>query len=367
MDFIVEKTKVLAIEGSAYMRLEFKKIFESDPSILFSFAKGIEEGFSKLKEYKPDVITFDLNLSGVNTISIVKTILSEHKAPLIVVSMLTMEGAMHTFEALELGAFDCITKPMGALTILTKNVGKEILEKVKVAGRSGHMSSLRKNLSYTTQTSLPKTPPKKTIQIYNDDNPYKKKVTKAVAIGISTGGPKVLMDIIPALPKNLGAAIFLVQHIPAHFTKSFSVRLNSFSPLNVKEAESGELVEEDTIYVGKGGYQLCLKRGYDGNTYINLTDEKFNFFKPSVTVMMESMLQIYGKKTVGVLMTGMGDDGADAMVKIRKAGGITIAESQETAIVFGMPKEAIQRGGAEIVVPSYKIIEEIVKAVKRIL
>jgi two-component system chemotaxis response regulator CheB len=154
--------------------------------------------------------------------------------------------------------------------------------------------------------------------------------------------------------------------MPPNFTKSFADRLNDHAQIPIKEVDAGDVVMLNSGYIGKGGYQMQLWKRPNGEIIVRLTTELEHFFMPSVGIMMESVLSIFGRNTIGVLMTGMGDDGADAMVKIKQAGGITIAESEETAIVFGMPKEAIDRGGADIVVPSYKIIPEILKAIKRL-
>lgn len=174
-----------------------------------------------------------------------------------------------------------------------------------------------------------------------------------------------MMEIIPELPPDLDAVVFIVQHMPLNFTASFAKRLDQYSQILIKEADAGDIVNNSFGYLAKGGYHLLLRKDRVNNDIrIRLSTKPELLFVPSVNVMMEAVLEVFGKNTVGVLLTGMGDDGADAMVKIRRAGGITIAESEETAIVFGMPREAIERGGADIVVPSYRIAEEIVKAVK---
>ena len=242
---------------------------------------------------------------------------------------------------------------------------KEIIIKVKEAARYSKLSRVQKRMNSIRESYGSKTN-SKSIHKVNIVVPTKKIVNKAVAIGISTGGPKALSEIIPEVPENLGAVLFIVQHMPANFTKSFATRLNDHARIHIKEAEAGETIYENWGYIGKGGSHLQFRRRPNGEINIRLTDDIEHYFKPSVGVMMESVLSIFGKNTIGVIMTGMGDDGADAMVKIKNAGGITIAESEETAVVFGMPKEAIDRGGAEIVVPSYKIVSEILKAIKRL-
>ena len=186
-------------------------------------------------------------------------------------------------------------------------------------------------------------------------------LTKVVVIGISTGGPGTLMEVLPMLPQDLRAAVIIIQHMPPYFTSTFTKRLNATCRIPIKEAEAGDVLHNGMGYLATGGYQLVV-RGEKG--LIRLPSTPKTVFMPSVNVTMEAVLDTFGgENVIGVLMTGMGDDGADAMVKIRKAGGITIAEDESTAVVFGMPREAIERGGAEIIVPSYRIAEEIIKAV----
>jgi len=161
--------------------------------------------------------------------------------------------------------------------------------------------------------------------------------------------------------------LFIVQHIPPNFTSSFAERLNKAALFTIKEAEGGEVIKNNVGYLGKGGYHLLISRLTPNVApRIRLSTRPEHLFMPSVNVMMESVLAIFKDRTVGVLLTGMGDDGADAMVKIRNAGGITIAESEETAIVYGMPAEAVARGGVDILVPGYRVANEIVKALRRI-
>lgn len=187
---------------------------------------------------------------------------------------------------------------------------------------------------------------------------------KLVALGISTGGPRSIFHVLPRLPQNLNAAVIVVQHMPAAFILPFTRRLESKSAMKCLETREGIKLEPGTIYVASGGYHLKLEKKIDGEVVIRQTKEPYHLFMPSIDIMMDSVIPIFGADTVGVLMTGMGRDGAEGMVKIRKAGGITIAESEETAVVFGMPQEAINRGGAEVVVPDWAIAEEIVKAVE---
>ncbi len=188
---------------------------------------------------------------------------------------------------------------------------------------------------------------------------------KAITIGISTGGPATLQEVLPQIPADVPASLFLVQHMPPPFIASFAKRLDEHCALKVVVGRSGMPVEPSVCYVAPGGMHLCLHRKMTGEVVIRTPTTPATLFVPSVGVMMASVLNIYGTDTIGVLMTGIGDDGADQMVAIKQAGGHTIAESEQTAVVYGMPREAIERGGACVVAPSYEVAGEIVKAVRR--
>lgn len=353
-----KKIRVLIVDDSALMRKALKEILSSDPEIeVIGTARDGEDAIAKAMELEPDVVTMDINMPGMDGLTALQYIVSKEICPVVMVSSLTQEGALATFEALELGAFDYVPKPGGTISLNIKKVSDEIIEKVKLAGKTGVLGKIKKRLKRVSEYK--RNPIKKTVSVPIMD------VKKAVAIGVSTGGPKTLMEILPELPADLDAAIFIVQHMPPNFTASFAKRLDQYSQIPIKEADAGDIVVNNSGYLGKGGYHLLLKKVAE-SIRIRLSTKPELLFVPSVNVMMESVLEVFGSNTVGVLLTGMGDDGADAMVKIRKAGGITIAESEETAIVFGMPKEAIERGGADIVAPSYKIAEEIIKALNSI-
>lgn len=363
-----KKIKVLVVEDSAFMRKALKQILESDSDLEVFLARDGEDGVAKARELHPDVVTMDINMPGMDGITAMQYIVNDNICPVVMVSSLTQEGAMTTFEALELGAFDYVPKPGGTVSLNIREVSKEIVSKVKQAAKVGAINRIKKRMNKVREFNRDRgySSGSGTIRRTKDPEIQNKNVKIAVALGISTGGPKALSEIVPEIPPELGAALFIVQHMPPNFTRSFANRLNDHAQIPIKEVEAGETVLLNHGYLGKGGYHLQLRKRPNGEILIRLNDDIPHFFVPSVGVMMESVLSVFGKNTIGVLMTGMGDDGADAMVKIKQAGGITIAESEETAVVFGMPKEAIERGGADIVVPSHQIISEIIKAIQRL-
>jgi two-component system, chemotaxis family, protein-glutamate methylesterase/glutaminase len=301
----------------------------------------------------------DINMPGMDGLTALQYIINESICPVIMLSSLTQEGALVTFEALELGAFDFVPKPGGTISINLDTVKKELITKIKYAAKAGTIEKIKK---YRDRKRIWKQTVIEKPKVNTDSS-----VSKAVVIGVSTGGPKILSEIIADLPANLDACLFIVQHMPPNFTNSFAERLNKAAQFHIKEAEAGEVLKNNTGYLGKGGSHLLINRlTTNVPPRIRLSTRPEHLFIPSVDVMMESVLNIFKNRTVGVLLTGMGDDGANSMVKIRKAGGITIAESEETAIVYGMPAEAVARGGVDILVPGYKIAAEIVKALKKI-
>ncbi len=348
----MKKIRVLVCDDSALMRRSLKKIIESASDLeVIATARDGGDAVIKTRELMPDVVTMDVNMPGMDGITAMQIILGEKIAPVLMVSALTQEGAVTTFEALALGAFDYVAKPGGTITTQMGPVAHELIEKIRAAARPGVTLKLSRKSRFS------------------DKIVFQRKTSgaigfKAVAIGISTGGPKTLFDVLPFLPADLPAAVFLVQHMPGPFITPFAKRIDANCPMRCVEAQIGMQVEPGTIYLASGGYHLTLFRRLTGKIVIRTPKKPEHVFMPSADVMMDSVLQVFGADTVGVLMTGMGDDGADAMVNITKAGGITIAESEESAVVFGMPREAIERGGAKIVAPSWEIAEKIIKAVR---
>jgi two-component system chemotaxis response regulator CheB len=355
-----KKIKVLIVDDSALMRKVLKEILMIDRDIeVVGTARDGEDAIEKAHAFLPDVITMDINMPVMDGLTSMQYILNDFPyLPIIMVSSLTAEGAMTTFEALELGAFDYVAKPSGTVSANLYVVGREIIQKVKLAYQSANKQNVRDRI-----IRLHSSKGKNSVGVASiKEGIGSNGLSKVVVIGISTGGPGTLMEVLPMLPPDLKAAVIVIQHMPPSFTSSFAKRLNEACQIPIKEANTGDVLQDGHGYLGAGGYHLVV-RGRDGILRLPTTPK--TLYMPSVNVTMEAVLDTYGgKNVIGVLMTGMGDDGADAMVRIRKAGGITIAEDESTAVVFGMPKEAIERGGAEIVLPSYKIADAIIKAVR---
>jgi two-component system chemotaxis response regulator CheB len=361
----MQKIRVLVADDSALMRQTLRRIIEeSDDLELVGSARDGEDAVAKARELRPDVVSMDINMPKLDGITALQMIVHEKICPVVMVSSLTQQGATTTFECLELGAFDFVAKPDGTVSSNMGVVAKELITKLRAAALAGGAVKQlgrgreRRGLPQTATRSATKAPP---LNTHFETFPR----PRAVAIGISTGGPATLQEVLPLLPADFPACLFLVQHMPASFIASFAKRLDDHCTIKVVEGRSGMAVEPGICYVAPGGMHLCLHRKLTGEVVIRTPTHPATLFIPSVSVMMESVLKIYGSDTIGVLMTGIGDDGADQMVAICQAGGHTIAESQETAVVYGMPREAAERGGATVQAPSYNVAAEILKAVRR--
>jgi len=347
------KIRVLVVDDSAFMRKILKDIINSDPELeVCCEAKDGIEAITKAKLYKPDVITLDVEMPRMNGLDALRVIMKQNPTPVIMISALTQEGAEATIKALEYGAIDFIPKPGSSVSIGIKDLRDEIIAKIKEAAKVPRkFLELKRVRLLRVQKSRRKSGvPAKT----------------AVAIAASTGGPQSLLKVFPKFPEDLGAAVLLVQHMPPGFTKSFAKRLDSVSKINVKEAEHGEVVEENWGYVAPGGYHMEVELR-NGKPVITLNQKpKIHGVRPAADPMMKTAAEVFGWRTVGVVMTGMGRDGAEGIVAIKKKGGITIAQDKETSIIFGMPKAAIETGMVDYIVPLDRIADTVVMAVNRI-
>jgi two-component system chemotaxis response regulator CheB len=347
--------RVLVADDSALMRQTIKRVISAEPGMeIAGVARDGEDAVAKARDLRPDVVTMDINMPKLDGVTALQLILEEKICPVVMVSSLTQRGAMTTFECLELGAFDFVAKPDGTVSSNLGAVSGELVSKIRAAAASGVLQRVSRNRARRLAS-------RERVETHVARWQTTKAV--AVAIGISTGGPATLSEVLPMLPADLPATVFLVQHMPASFLTAFARRLNEHCALTVIEARAGMAVQAGFCYVAPGGLHLCPHRKTTGEIVIRTPAQPHTLFVPSVSVMMQAVLETYGSNTVGVLMTGIGDDGADQMVKIRQAGGVTIAESEETAVVYGMPREAIERGGADIVAPHYDVAQQIIQAV----
>jgi two-component system chemotaxis response regulator CheB len=357
----MKKTRVLVVDDSALMRKYIKRILEEDPRLeVVDTARDGEEAVEKNLALRPEVITLDLNMPRMDGLTALQYIMHTRPCPVVVVSSLTQRGALTTFEALELGAVDCIAKPEGTVSLGIEQIGEEIRRKVRAAARANIKNCLpetkkRRDSGVRAAARFP--------TISAADTAFE----KIVVIGVYTGGPKTLGEILPRLPGDLSAPVVVVQHMPEKFTFHFASRLNEVCALRVKEAEDGELLAKGVVLVARGGCHLKFdKKLGQKSLQVRLSEEPRDaLYIPSVGVTLQSLRQFMrDEQIIGVMLTGMGDDGVEEMLEIKRGGGYTIAESEETAVVWGMPRELARRGGADVLAPAYEIPELIVDAVE---
>ena len=344
------------IDDSAIVRRILSKILEN-LGLEVDTAKDGNEGIQKALTKNYDLITVDIEMPEKNGIEVIKEIIENKPTRILVISAYTTEDDQLTLEALESGALGFITKP-SKLGASVQNIEEEIKHKVeevlsipkfKILANKRRLTKLKRDIEDLSFDSKGFNP--------NEDKKY-------VLIGASTGGPRLIEAIVRSLPENYSYPICIVQHMPENFTKKFAERLDSLSKLKVVEATNGEEVIKGKVIIGKGGRHLHFSKSVEKGEIITklAPNTKKRFFVPSVDEMFFSALEVMDPKNImAVLLTGIGDDGADGMVALKKAGAYTIAESEETAVVYGMPKEAYLRGGTTKVLPFPKILEEIIK------
>lgn len=354
-----EKISVLIVDDSAFMRKSLSIMLESDPDIVVAgTARNGQEGFELAKKLNPDIVTLDVEMPVMDGLTALKKIMNERPTSVIMVSSLTTEGAQATIKALELGAVDFIPKELSYVSVNISKIKEDLIAKVKEIVRQ---KSLKDRLKRIRDTVTPAAPPKRYTGVIHE---IPRLGYKAVAIGISTGGPFTLQKILPMISEKIRVPIFIVQHMPPKFTKSLADRLNSLCPLEVKEAENEELVKPGVMYIAPGGLHMKFKSTANNGIVINITREPADSLHcPAVDVMMNSAIEVYGKHTLGVIMTGMGKDGFEAVKVLKSLGGCCIAQDEESCVVYGMPKVIIDAGLADSILPAEKIPEMINKVV----
>jgi two-component system chemotaxis response regulator CheB len=328
--------RVLVVDDSALMRKLIPQILEADTSIqVVGTAMDGNFGLKKIDDLKPQVITLDLEMPGMSGLEMLKEIVRRHRLPVIVVSSHSTQGASVTLQALSLGAFDFVAKPQDVSARMPQ-IAQELIAKIKAAAQSRGVRVA------PVSESQPR------IEKLSLDS--KKMPAKVVAFGISTGGPQTLQHVLSQLPPDFPGSIVVVQHMPEGFTEMFARRLDEVCSLGVKEAQSGDLLLAGRALICPGNRHLKVKRLPLGDVAVLSDDPRVGGHRPSVDVLFKSLAEEFGPKGVAVLMTGMGDDGAQGMGAVKAAGGMTIAQSEESCVVFGMPKAAIERGYAVRVV-----------------
>lgn len=335
-----QPVRVLVVDDSALMRKLIPQIIERDTSIqVVGTAMDGEFALRKIGELNPQVITLDLEMPRMDGLETLKQITRRYHLPVIVVSAHSKEGASSTLRALAHGAFDFVTKPKDAASAHMEAIAKELITKVKVAAQT----KVPTGALAMANLDIRKVSPKQPARAMHAPN-------KIVVMGVSTGGPNAVQFVLSQLPADFPGSLVVVQHMPEGFTEMFARRLDETCSIEVKEAQSGDLLIAGRAMICPGNRHIKVRRMPLGNIVVLSDDEKVNGHRPSVDVLFRSAAQEFGNQTVGVLMTGMGEDGAEGLGLIKAAGGMTIAQSEGSCVVYGMPKAAIERGYATRVV-----------------
>lgn len=323
------------VDDSALMRKLISEILSKDPGIeVVNTAMDGLFALRKIPLARPDVITLDLDMPRMDGLTALRYIVNEHHVPVVLVSSLTTAGGDLALQGLALGAVDFVTKPQDAISLHLHEAAHELIEKVKTASRV-EVSKARR----FSQAEGRKIPPHK-------KQPKRDGLKKVVAIGISTGGPNAISYMLPMLPEDFPAGIVIVQHMPEGFTGMFANRLNQLCRLDIKEARDGDQVMPGSVLIAPGNRHLKVARFNKGGIAVLSTGPPVNGHRPSADVLFDSASREFGPDVIGVIMTGMGDDGARGLGRIRSAGGYTIAQDEESCVVFGMPRAAVEMGSA---------------------
>lgn len=346
-------TKVLVVDDSLLMRTIITDIVNSDPHLrVVGTAKNGAEALTAIEKLKPDIVTLDVEMPVIDGLQALKQIMNRFPTKVIMLSSLTKIGANATVKALELGAVDFVQKPSPNNFLDLKKISAELIEKLKTARRAKIPTiHKRQNIDQTRRRTV------------EPGSGVSSNLRWIVGIGTSTGGPRALSEVIPSIPGSVPASFLVVQHMPPGFTRSLAERLDRLSQLKVKEAEDGEQVQPGYVYIAPGNYHLEVWQD-SANSHPKLKvsqRELVSGHRPSVDVLFNSMADISNFSLLAAILTGMGADGSTGIKKVKQRGAVTIAESEQTCIVYGMPRVAIEQGSIDLVLP----IEEISSMITR--
>jgi len=348
----MSKIKVFVVDDSAVVRQVMTEVLSGDSGIeVIGSAPDPIFAMQKMKENWPDVITLDIEMPRMDGITFLKMIMEERPTPVVICSTLTEKGAETTLQALSAGAVSIVTKPKSSLRDFLKDSAAELIGEVKAAAAS-HPKTLqhKKSTQVTSASDL-------SDQI-KPSSSLSQTTQRVVAIGASTGGTQALEEILCALPR-LSPGVVIVQHMPERITTAFAKRLNGLCEIEVREAESGDRVVAGTALIAPGGKHLVLKRS-GAQYHVDVIDGPLvNRHKPSVDVLFRSVAKYAGSNALGIILTGMGDDGSAGLLEMREAGAHTVGQDEESSIVYGMPKEAFKRGAVQKQLPLSQMAAEI--------
>lgn len=339
--------RVLVVDDSAFMRRVISDMLNEEPDIevLITASDGVE-AVEKCCRHRPDVVTMDIAMPNMDGITALELIMQRCPTPVLMLTGISKEEADVTIRCFERGAVDFVAKPSGQISLDIHKIREELLDKIR----------------HTADVKVKAIEVKPSVPFEVDKGPPEE--MKVVVIGASTGGPQAISEILKNLPTDLNYAVLIVQHMPPTFTRSFAERLHKQANVEAKEADEGDIIEDDVVLVAPGDRHMKVKlRQIEGRVRptITLTDgPKVHNVRPSIDILMESVADLFGRNAIGVILTGMGKDGAAGMEKVRMRGGGTIVQNEATSAVYGMPKATLERVKVDVVAPLEEIAKEII-------
>ncbi|MCB2201347.1 chemotaxis response regulator protein-glutamate methylesterase [bacterium] len=344
--------RIVVVDDSAFMRKAISMMLESDPAFkVVGTARDGEEGVEKVRLLKPDLVTMDIEMPRMDGLAALREIMIKCPTPVMMISSITTEGAEATLEALELGAVDFIPKQSSYVSLDIVKIRDDLLTKIKDIVRRKHvLMSMYRQRQFSRFSSAPTVAapptPRKDYSHTAVDRPkvVGKRLHRVeiIAIGSSTGGPPALQKVVPALPANLPVGVVIAQHMPPMFTKSLADRLNGLSKVSVREAVDGETLGPGTVLIAPGGQHLTVKK-FGTKAIVKVSEHpKETLYHPCVDVLFNSVANEFGKASMGVMLTGMGNNGVHGSQNMKEKGGILIAQNEDTCVVYGMPRAVIE-------------------------
>ena len=345
------RTTVLVVDDSAFMRKAVSSMLEKDAQIeVIGTARNGEEALSQINRLDPDVVTLDIEMPVMDGLTALRNIMMQSPRPVLMLSSLTTDGAEATFKALELGAVDFIPKELSHVSLDIIKIEKDLQAKVKNIAR-------RKIRRIKVDKKPAPGPSRQTLHRIGT----KQQQRDLVGIGVSTGGPPAVQKILASLPAQFPASVLIAQHMPGTFTKAFAKRLNQSSPLEVKEAEQGDALEKGKVYIAPGGFHLKIHRRVRSIDLAITQEPREALYKPSANVLLASIADGVGKRGLGVILTGMGNDGLEGVRALKSRGGMAIAQDNASCVVYGMPRAIVEAGLADVVVDINAMSEAILE------
>ena len=362
-----KKFRVLIVDDSAFMRKVLETIFNADDQLqVAGHAKDGREAVALAESLKPDVITMDINMPHVDGLQATAEIMTKNPRPIVIVSSESKDGAASTLKALELGAIEFVAKPSSGIDLDMQSVKEDLLRKVRMAAKvrvvrtASRLASTLQKSNGAPQTAPAPVAPQR-VQKSSLDQRF-----PVVVLAASTGGPATVMRLAPGFTREFPAAVILVQHMPAAFTTQYAAQLCEFTGIRVKEAEPNESLQPGTLYICPGGHHLRVTSA--GRIQLDGSSGRINGYLPNIDATMESVAAYAGAMSIGAILTGMGNDGANGAKAIKAAGGLVLAQDEATCVIFGMPAEAIKAGAVDEVLgidDIYSAIEKRVIGISR--